>query len=70
MNSEILNAVDEATRWMQYDGVEGVAQGEKDGKTCITVFVSCPPSELATEIPATFEGFPVVFKESGLLSAQ
>ncbi len=70
MNSEILNAVDEATRWMQYDGVEGVGQGKKDGNACITVFVSCPPSELAAKIPATFEGFPVVFKESGVLSAQ
>ena len=70
MNSEILNAVDKATRWMQYDGVEGVAQGKKDGKACITVLVSCPPSELATKIPATFEGFPVVFEEVGLLSAQ
>ena len=70
MNSEILNAVDEASRWMQYDGVEGVGQGEKDGKACITVFVSCPPSELAAKIPDTFEGFPVVFEESGVPSAQ
>ena len=70
MNSEILNAVDEATRWMQYDGVEGVGQGKKDGKACITVFISCSPSEFATKIPATLKGFPVVFKESGVLSAQ
>ena len=70
MNSEILNAVDKATRWMQYDGVEGVAQGKKDDKACITVLVSRPPTEFATKIPATFEGFPVVFEEVGLLSAQ
>ena len=70
MNSEILNAVDKATRWMQYDGVEGVAQGKKDDRECITVLVSRPPTELATKIPATFEGFPVVFEEVGLLSAQ
>ena len=70
MNSEILNAVDKATGWMQYDGVEGVAQGKKDDKACITVLVSRPPTELAAKIPATFEGFPVVFEEVGLLSAQ
>ncbi len=70
MNSEILNAVDQASRWMQFDGVEGVGQGQKDGRACITVLVSCPPSELAAKIPDTFEGFPVVFKETGVISAQ
>ena len=70
MSSEILDAIDKASRWMQYDGVEGVGQGQKEGRTCITVFVSCPLSELADKIPDTFQGFPVVFDESGVLSAQ
>ena len=70
MSSEILDAIDKASRWVQYDGVEGVGQGQKDGQTCITVFVFFPPSELAGKIPHTFQDFPVVFDESGVLSAQ
>ena len=32
MSLEILDAIDKASRWMQYDGVEGVGQGQKDGQ--------------------------------------
>jgi hypothetical protein len=70
MSSQILKAIDKAGDWLTYDGVEGVGQGEKDGKACIIVFVSCRPSDLARKIPSTFMGFPVIYQESGILSAR
>ncbi len=65
MTSNILEALDEASSWMQYEGVEGVGQGQKDDQDCIVVFVSCPPSALSAQIPSEFKGYPVVFQESG-----
>ena len=65
MKHKIQEAIDEAIGWIEFDGVEGVASGEKDGKECIIVLYSCPLSELSAIIPKTFKGFPVVKKESG-----
>ena len=70
MASKILEALDDASEWMKYDGVEGVGQGEKDGKECIIVFVSRPLSELSDQIPKDFRGFPVVIEESGQIDVQ
>lgn len=70
MTSNILGALDAASDWMAYDGVEGVGQGEKDDKDCIVVFVSCPPSALSAQIPDEYRGYPVVFQESGQIDIQ
>jgi hypothetical protein len=70
MGLELQKAINEASEWIEFDGVEGVGQGEKEGKDCIIVLVSCPPSELLNIIPTTFKGFPVVIKESGIISTQ
>ncbi len=70
MSVEILQAIDEADEWLDLDGVEGVAPGEREGKDCIVVFASIDPSELAGRIPTTFKGFPVVIEETGIISAQ
>jgi len=70
MTSNILEALDEASEWMKYDGVEGVGQSEKDGKECIIVFVSRPFYELSEQIPKEFKGFPVVIEESGEIGIQ
>ncbi len=70
MSQEILQAIDQASEWLDIDGVEGVAPGTKDGKDCIVVFASCDPSELASRIPTTFKGFHVVIEETGIISAQ
>lgn len=70
MTSKILEALDEANGWMDFEGVEGIGQGQKDDKDCIIVFVSRPPSELSTQIPKEFKGFPVVFQESGQIDIQ
>ena len=44
MTSKILEALDEANGWMDFEGVEGIGQGQKDDKDCIIVFVSRQPS--------------------------
>jgi hypothetical protein len=69
MPEKILEAIDEATAWMDFDGVEGIAEGKKDGKKCIVVLASASPDELSSAIPTTFKGFPVVIEESGIISA-
>ncbi len=70
MGLKLEEALDEASEWIEFNGVEGLGQGEKDGKDCIIVLVSCPPSELSNIIPITFKGFPVVIDESGIISTQ
>ena len=67
---EFQEAIDDASEWIEFDGVEGVGQGEKDGKDCIIVFTSYPLSELSGVIPKTFKGFPVVIEESGTIYTQ
>jgi len=73
MISNIQDALGEANRWLDSEsviGVEGVGQGLKDGKDCIVVFVSRPPSEISGEIPNEFQGIPVVIEESGKFGIQ
>tara|TARA_R110000787_G_scaffold102680_5_gene208753 strand:- start:19726 stop:20004 length:279 start_codon:yes stop_codon:yes gene_type:complete len=66
---DIDKAVDLAVAWLdEIEGVEGVAQGESNGKACITVFVSL--KETGKKLPASFHGFKVVIDESGLFSAE
>lgn len=62
--------IDEASnQWLDIEGVEGVAEGEKDGQPCLLVMISIEPSELPVDIPATFKGYPVVFEKTGEIEA-
>lgn len=70
MKSKIQEAIDNASEWMKYEGVEGVAQGEKDGKDCILVLASCVSSKLSGLIPSSFMGFPVIIDETGIINIQ
>ena len=70
MKTGINEAIDQAGQWLEIEGVEGVAEGELNGEPCITVLVSVSPAELTAKIPSTFLGYPVVFEESGIISAQ
>ncbi len=71
MQMTIQKAVDEAaSQWIDIDGIEAVGQGELEGKECIMVYVSASPDELSAVIPTTFEEFPVVVEESGIINAQ
>ena len=70
MKSKIQEAIDKASEWTKFDGVEGVGQGKKDGKDCIIVLVSCPPDKLSGIIPNSFKGFSIIIKEIGIISTQ
>lgn len=70
MASEIDRVVELATSWMDsIEGVTGVAQGQtSDGRDAVVVYVSRP--QAASELPVTFEGFPVIVRESEPFEAQ
>jgi hypothetical protein len=70
MSLPIVQVLDEASIWMDVEGVEGIAEGRKDGNPCIVVFVSIPASKLKSIIPDTFMNYTVVFEESGIIKAQ
>ncbi|MCG8605100.1 hypothetical protein MJD09_08900 [bacterium] len=71
MATTIQDAVDKASeRWIDVEGVEAVGQGDLDGKECIDIYLSVSLGDLSIVIPATFDGFPVVVKESGRIVAQ
>lgn len=70
MKYDIIKAIDQASKWLEIEGVEGVVEGDISGKLCITVLVSVPPSEITVEIPSNFLGYPVIFDESGIITAQ
>jgi hypothetical protein len=44
-------------------GISGTAIGERDGKPCLTVYVS--DSEAGKSVPKRVGGFPVVVEKSG-----
>ncbi len=46
-------------------GVVGVAEGEADGRPCITVYVVEKTPGVERQIPTELEGWPVVVRESG-----
>ena len=70
MMSDVLDAIDAASAWLDIDGVEGVAQGSRNGKDCIVVGCSLPPAQLKDKIPDIFEGYPVVLEDWGVVSTQ
>ena len=70
MAINILHALEKASIWMNTDGIEGVAEGEKDGESCIVVFISKPSSKFNSIIPDIFMDFPVVIEQSGIINAQ
>lgn len=66
---DLDRALHEAEGWLDtIDGVEGVAQGKKDGQACLTVFVST--EEAAARLPDRLHGVAVVVERSGPFSAQ
>lgn len=52
-------------RLMAIPGVVGIAQGRRDDKPCIKVYVSEKSAESIQEIPQTLEGYAVVIEETG-----
>lgn len=70
MALKLQEALNEADKWANFDGVVVVGQGEENGKDCIIVYASCHPSELSGIIPKNFKGFPVIIEESDPPKAQ
>lgn len=70
MEEKILDAIDEATKWIDLEGVVGIGEGKKNKKKCIKVHVSIPTTEFSSIIPNTFKGFPVVIEETGEFSLE
>ena len=58
-------ALKEAEAWLNFEGVEGIAEGEINGKPCISVFVS----RKVKEIPDEQRGVRVVVEGSGEFDA-
>lgn len=56
---DISHTILKAEAWMdEFDGVTGVAQGERDGRAVIEVYVR--DRETAEKLPAELDGHPVV----------
>ena len=53
------------SRLLSLPGVIGTAQGLCDSKPCIRVYVIQSSPELARQIPASIDGYPVVVEETG-----
>lgn len=70
MAKTIEKALEQAQDWLAVDGVEGVAQGERDGRLCIVFFTSRPAAEMQPLLPKALSGFSVVVQESGIIQAQ
>lgn len=70
MQDNILRVIDEASAWLDIDGVASVAPGERGGRQCIVVGCSRPIAEMKGRLPESFHGYPVVLEEWGSISAQ
>jgi hypothetical protein len=68
MSVGIEEAVRMAAAWADIDGVEIVAQSERDGKDCIQVYVS--RKDAARELPENYLGYPVVVQFTDKILAQ
>ena len=65
MKEAIEKVIDEASQWLNIDGVEGIGQGEHGGEPCIVVLISAKKQDIADQIPKTFKGYPVILEETG-----
>ncbi len=69
-DANMQKAIADAEKWLSLEGVEGVAQGEKEGEPYIAVFSSGNREAVRQQIPQSLRGFPVVIEDTGPLSAQ
>lgn len=65
---DIVQTIRKAEAWMdERDGVIGVAQGERNGRPVVEVFVR--DKETGESLPEELDGFPVVPVVSGEFSS-
>ena len=67
MPNETIRRVIErhAQRIVSLPGVVGVAEGETNGRPCVTVYVAERTAAVLGQLPSDLEGWPVVVRESG-----
>jgi hypothetical protein len=56
--------------WMKIPGVIGTGEGRKNHKPAIMVFVEKRSKSIEHQIPASVDGYSVVFQETGVIKAQ
>ncbi len=54
---------------MALPGVNAIAQGEKDGESCVLVLVTELSDDLKRQIPSELEGYRVVISVTGEIKA-
>lgn len=70
MSAGIEQAVEQASGWLDLEGVEFVGQGEHEGAACVLVGVSHPVEEMRGRLPRSLHGYPVVVQASGRVQAR
>jgi hypothetical protein len=70
VDERIRQALEEASTWLEIEGVESVGRGEEDGRPVLVVGVSVPPEAVRERIPALLRGFPVVVRFVGVMTAE
>ena len=51
-------------KWMQYQGVVGVAIGLSQGKPCILVLTNVNPVQIKAKFPEMVESYPVIIQHT------
>jgi hypothetical protein len=69
MRETIREALDEASAWLDIDGVVSVGRGEERGRPVIVVGVSVPEASIRDRLPRTLHGHPVVVRFTGAVVA-
>lgn len=61
--ADFEQALEQAQKLMDYEGVDVVGEGEEDGRRVIDVWVR--PAELRRSLPLEINGVPVRVRDSG-----
>lgn len=61
--ADFVQALEQAQKLMDYEGVDAVGEGEEDGRRVIDVWVR--HAELRRSLPPEIDGVPVRVRDSG-----
>lgn len=70
MAKGISEAIEQLDYLFRNENVSAIAQGEHRGRDCIVVFLIGEDKALETILPEQVEGFEVIVRYSGEISAQ
>ncbi|MDN5200367.1 hypothetical protein QQ008_03320 [Fulvivirgaceae bacterium BMA10] len=63
----IETAIEELQSWLDIKYIEGIAQGQENDESCITVFIS--NSQIRDVLPSNYKGFRIVVEETGTFNS-